>query len=77
MHTRPSLRTFALALSLATLSACASRPAQVCPQPVQLPADLAAPFPPPGYFQDKLEAILRQGATSAHNYGHLLEKETK
>ncbi len=76
MHIRPSLRMSALVLSLATLSACASQPA-LCPQPVQLPADLAAPFPPPGYFQDKLETILRQGATSVPNYGHLLEKETR
>ena len=70
------MQKFAIVLPLLALYGCAVQP-PLCPQPVALPADLAAPFPPPGYFQDKLEAILRQGATSVPNYGHLLEKETK
>ena len=66
MTTRPNWRACALSLSSLLLSACAGQPL-VCPQPQPLPADLAQPFPPPGWFQAELERILSQGQTSDPN----------
>lgn len=67
MATRMNLLGCVLGLSIAAgLSGCASSPPPVvCPQPGPLPADLARPFPPEGWFQEELERILSRGQTSA------------
>ena len=41
------------------LSGCASQTPLTCPQPAQPPKVLMEAPPPPGAFQERLEAILR------------------
>lgn len=53
---------FVLALSITALSGCASIPVEaVCPKPPPLPANLAKPLPPEGWFTQTLELILACG----------------
>lgn len=67
MRTRKNSVRFALALSTLLLCACASQPAQrnECYRLLPPNADLLQALPPPGYFSQEGEKILRQGQTSA------------
>jgi hypothetical protein len=60
---------YVLALSLASLSGCAGIP-QVpdCPKPLPAPAEFLKPLPPPGYFRQRGEEILKRGQTSAPSF---------
>lgn len=64
MRTGPSWAIFLVALFLLLLSGCASAP---CPPLSQPPQVLMVPPPAPGAMTDRLEAILKQGQTSAPN----------
>lgn len=59
-RTGPSWILFLTALFLVCLSGCASQPLPATP-----PKELMVPPPPPGAITDRLEAILKQGQTSA------------
>lgn len=80
MNTKPNLRACAIALSIALLSGCASTlPSTECPKPAPLPADLAQPLPPEGWFQDQVAKILSCGRdpTSDPHCSELLGEPTK
>lgn len=62
MSTSPSWRACAIVLSILGLSGCASNPPPaLCPERPPLPADLAAPLPPEGWFSQQVELILTCG----------------
>ena len=62
MRTSPNWIIFVVGLFLLALSGCAATP---CPGPATPPPYLMVPPPPPGAMSDRLEAILKQGQTSA------------
>lgn len=62
MRTDPRLMLFGVALCLALLSGCASKPQRPLGEP---PKELMVPPPPPQAATNLLEAILRKGQTSA------------
>lgn len=62
MRTSPNWSICVVGLCLLALSGCAATP---CPAPAAPPPYLMVPPPPPGAMSDRLEAILKQGQTSA------------
>lgn len=68
-----SLKKSVTVLLLLSLSGCASN-APLCPP---LGADLAQPYPPPGYFRQQMEAIIKKGQTLPPTSSDSQTKPTK
>lgn len=68
MAINESYRLYALSLPALLLCACAATP-QIpdCPKPIPPNPDLMQQLPPPGWFSQQLETILRQGMTSGRH----------
>ena len=64
MRTSPSWAILLVVLFLLALSGCAATPPRCLP-PSSPPQVLMVPPPEPGAIQSRLEAILKQGQTSA------------